>query len=276
MGIIAKSYQHAVRLEFRLLMYHGIEWVRCRWCLFKVRWWTQVARLRLWWNGAKAGAGLRVDGPIHILVHPNGTLEIGKNVRILSSHSANISGAYMPSNFIVDAGASLFIGSNVRIQGSTHIKVNPDGKVKIGDNVRIQCGLLENAVGWYMPGTFVVGTGANLTIGANAALSNCAIVCDCSIIIGCGAFIGGGARIYDSDFHSLVAAERLAGSEGIKLKPIVLDDNTFVGGHTIILKGSIMGSGSVLGGGAVLAGKVPAGEIWAGNPARKLGDVPIS
>jgi acetyltransferase-like isoleucine patch superfamily enzyme len=42
----------------------------------------------------------------------------------------------------------------------------------------------------------------------------------------------------------------------------------FVGGHSILLKGTVVGEGSVVGAGSVVRGVVPARQVWAGNPAR--------
>ena len=52
--------------------------------------------------------------------------------------------------------------------------------------------------------------------------------------------------------------------------PIVIDDDVLIGARCIILKGVHIGARSIVGAGSVVTGDIPAGEIWAGNPARKI------
>jgi maltose O-acetyltransferase len=52
--------------------------------------------------------------------------------------------------------------------------------------------------------------------------------------------------------------------------PVIIDDHAFVGTGAMILKGVHIGTGAVLGAGSVATRDIPAGEIWAGNPARKI------
>lgn len=40
-----------------------------------------------------------------------------------------------------------------------------------------------------------------------------------------------------------------------------------------MLKGVTIGKGSVIGAGSVVTKMVPAGQVWAGNPARYIRDV---
>lgn len=48
--------------------------------------------------------------------------------------------------------------------------------------------------------------------------------------------------------------------------------DVFIGARAIILPScSSIGDGAVVGAGAVVTHDVPAGERWAGNPARKIG-----
>jgi acetyltransferase-like isoleucine patch superfamily enzyme len=56
----------------------------------------------------------------------------------------------------------------------------------------------------------------------------------------------------------------------VRTAPVTIRRRAFVGGHSILLKGSIVGEGAVLGAGSVLRAVVPDGQIWAGNPARFL------
>lgn len=47
-----------------------------------------------------------------------------------------------------------------------------------------------------------------------------------------------------------------------------------IGSGSVILCGTTIGEGAVVGAGAVVTKDIPAGEIWAGNPARFLKKVP--
>jgi acetyltransferase-like isoleucine patch superfamily enzyme len=122
-------------------------------------------------------------------------------------------------------------------------------------------------------------------------LSGACIGCDCNI--NCHTFVEGGAIIGDR----------------VTLKPgvyvwdgVTLEDDVFcgpnatftndkhprsrqrpaefakslvrkgasIGAGAVILPGVTIGEGAVIGAGAVVTLDVPAGETWAGNPARKL------
>ena len=54
-----------------------------------------------------------------------------------------------------------------------------------------------------------------------------------------------------------------------------LKDGSFIGMGTVVLDGAVVEASAMLAAGAVLTpGKtVPAGELWAGNPAKKLRDL---
>jgi len=51
---------------------------------------------------------------------------------------------------------------------------------------------------------------------------------------------------------------------------ITIADGVWIGAGATILKGVSIGRGAVVGAGAVVTKSVAAGEIWAGNPARKI------
>lgn len=56
--------------------------------------------------------------------------------------------------------------------------------------------------------------------------------------------------------------------------PTIVSDNVFLGVNAIIMPGcKYIGENSVIGAGAVVTRNVPDNEIWAGNPATKIGDV---
>ena len=62
----------------------------------------------------------------------------------------------------------------------------------------------------------------------------------------------------------------LASNENMKVKPIVIGENVFIGCNCLILKGTEIGDNTTIGAGSVVTGKIPANCIAAGNPARVI------
>jgi acetyltransferase-like isoleucine patch superfamily enzyme len=92
------------------------------------------------------------------------------------------------------------------------------------------------------------------------------------VTIGAHVSIGANARIYDHDFHPLdPELRRRNATSNVSTRPVVIGDDVFIGAHAIILKGVVIGARAVIGAGAVVSKDVPPGEVWAGNPARKVG-----
>jgi acetyltransferase-like isoleucine patch superfamily enzyme len=114
-----------------------------------------------------------------------------------------------------------------------------------------------------------VGAGGRLEVGDDVGLSNSTIVCMRAVSIEDEALLGGGCQVFDTDFHSLDAEERAASRRPeVRTGPVAIRRRAFVGGYSILLKGSVVGEGAILGAGSVLRTEVPDGQIWAGNPAR--------
>ena len=55
-------------------------------------------------------------------------------------------------------------------------------------------------------------------------------------------------------------------------KSVEIGDYVFVGRRATILQGCKIGTGAVLAAGSVLTKSIPDFEIWAGNPAKKIGE----
>lgn len=143
------------------------------------------------------------------------------------------------------------------------------GKIIIGDNVTINSCMASNPIGGSTRTILFSKKNGLISIGNNCGISNSAIVALNRIEIGNNVFIGGNCKIYDHDFHSLDYSTRLQpGNQGVVGKPIIIHDGAFIGGHSIILKGVTIGEESIVGAGSVVTKDIPAGEIWAGNPAK--------
>lgn len=161
------------------------------------------------------------------------------------------------------------VGPGLRVRGPIRLHCHRTGSIRIGADCRIQSGFAGNAVGGDGRFAIWVGPGGRLRIGDRVGLSSATLVCMDAVIIEDEALIGGGTRVYDTDFHSLDAEERSApGNPGVRTAPVRIGRRAFVGGHSILLKGCVVGEGAVVGAGAVLRGTIPSGEIWTGNPAQ--------
>lgn len=116
---------------------------------------------------------------------------------------------------------------------------------------------------------------SRIEIGENSVFSNDAAIISewhcggAGITIGKNCVVGVGFRCYDSDFHPLLAAEREDASK-VKMKPVKIGDDVFIGENVMVLKGSEVGDRSVIGAGSVVCGKFPQDSLIAGNPAKLI------
>ncbi len=129
----------------------------------------------------------------------------------------------------------------------------------------------HNALGVFQPVIIkTVNHGAKVVIGDDVGMSGCTISAATSITIGSHVLLGSGCMITDTDAHPIDPEERRAGGGGSS-RPVVIEDDVFIGARAIILKGVTVGRGSVIGAGAVVTKSVPANSIAAGNPAKVVG-----
>ena len=157
-----------------------------------------------------------------------------------------------------------FVKGKIRLVNKGQIFFN-EGCVVNGKNK-------YNPIGFGDGCSIVAEQGARITIGKNVGMSNCTLYSRDSITIGDSVLLGGGVKIYDTDFHSLDAQYRGTPEDKkhTKNKPVVIEDKAFIGAGTIVLKGVHIGKEAVVGASSVVTKNIPAGEIWAGNPAKKI------
>jgi acetyltransferase-like isoleucine patch superfamily enzyme len=112
--------------------------------------------------------------------------------------------------------------------------------------------------------------GAEIVIGDNTGMTGATICAMESIQIGSHVRLGANSTVVDTDFHPISAAERAVNPKDGRSRPVVIEDEVFIGMNVVILKGSHIGKGSVIGAGSVVAGKIPPGVIAAGNPVQVI------
>ena len=59
-----------------------------------------------------------------------------------------------------------------------------------------------------------------------------------------------------------------------RFRPIVIEDNSFIGAGTLILPGVRIGHDTIIGAGSVVTHDIPANSVAFGNPAEVHTDMP--
>lgn len=170
----------------------------------------------------------------------------------------------------------MFWGNNVnwvnfKTRGVPYVSVAIGGKCTIGKDLFMNNGISTNPIGVGNRCTIFVDKDAELIIGDNLGISQAALICHTSIKIGNHVNIGGGVCIYDTDFHSLdyhLRSNPVTDKLNKSKSPVTIQNNVFIGAHTLILKGVNIGENSIIGAGSVVTKSVPSNQIWAGNPAK--------
>lgn len=137
-------------------------------------------------------------------------------------------------------------GANIHLGDSATVVAEPDAKVRIGVWGR-EPGL----------GTIVIGDAVMISPGTRITASD-------EIRIGNGCMFARGSYVTDSDWHGIYDRVK----RDPEIKPVILEDNVWVGDHAIVLKGVTIGKNSIVAAHAVVTRDVPANVIVAGNPAR--------
>jgi serine acetyltransferase len=79
-----------------------------------------------------------------------------------------------------------------------------------------------------------------------------------------------GPHCYITDANHGRAGGVLVRHQRMEPKPVVIEDDVWLGAGVIVLPGVHLGRGCVIGAGAVVTNDVPAGEVFAGVPATRI------
>jgi len=124
--------------------------------------------------------------------------------------------------------------------------------------------LFRSDTSCYIEPAFQCDYGYNIAFGENFyANFNCVILDVCPVSFGKNAFLGPNVQIYTAT-HPLDAQERISGQE--YGKPIIIGDNVWIGGSTVICPGIKIGHNVVIGAGSVVTKNLSDNVVAAGNP----------
>jgi acetyltransferase-like isoleucine patch superfamily enzyme len=152
------------------------------------------------------------------------------------------------------------IGVNCHFFGLAKFETYKGSKIKIGANCRFRSNSTSNLIGINRPCIISTQTkNASIIIGNNCGFSGTVIGGFNSITIGDNVRCGANTLITDSDWHS--DDHRVGPS-----KPIIIEDNVWLGVNVIVMKGVTIGKNSVIGAGSIVTKNIPANVIAGGNP----------
>ena len=112
--------------------------------------------------------------------------------------------------------------------------------------------------------------GFNIKLGKNVLInSNCFFLDSNMITIGDFVMIGPNVTIVTPNHSRDPVKRRRVGTIS---KPVVIEDDVWIGAGATILPGVTIGAGAIVGAGSIVTRDVPAGKTVGGNPARIIGE----
>lgn len=139
-----------------------------------------------------------------------------------------------------------FRGRTPRIVGA--------GRMVVGSKFTTDCRVFRSELSTGESGSLRIGDRVFLNQGVRIHAAN-------SVVIGNRVEIADLVCIYDTNFHSVAP-----GGE-TKIAPVIIGDDCWLGAHSIVLPGVILGRAVVVAAGAVVTKSFPEGSVVAGNPA---------
>lgn len=137
---------------------------------------------------------------------------------------------------------------------------------KVGEGTKI----------WHFVNLLNCTIGKNCVIGSYVEIGNDVIIGD-NCKIENGVFIPKGVVIEDEVFvgpHVVFTNDRFPRAKGNwKITKTFIRKGASIGANATIRCGVTIGENAMIGCGSVVTQDVPANEVWAGNPAKKLRNV---
>jgi acetyltransferase-like isoleucine patch superfamily enzyme len=159
-------------------------------------------------------------------------------------------------------------GKKVVFNGFPLIRRYENSTIHIGDNCTFNSA--KNSVRVRLQNPFTLVTlreKAKIIIGNNTGGTGNTLLAAVEIKIGNNVLIGINSMIIDNDFHHPDPSKRLVRT-AIPARPIIIEDNVFIGANCMILKGVIIGENSVIGANSVVINSIPKNAIAIGNPCK--------
>jgi len=160
------------------------------------------------------------------------------------------------------------IGKKAVFNGFPVIRRYENSDIFIGDCCRFNSAKNSLPVSLQRRCTFVtLRKKSEIIIGDNFGGSGITLLAAIKIKIGNNVMIGAYSMILDNDFHNSDPNKRQDRTDCLA-RPVVIEDNVFIGTNCTILKGITIGENSVIGANSVVINSMPKNSIAIGNPCK--------
>lgn len=149
-----------------------------------------------------------------------------------------------------------------------------EGKIILGERV------LLNSLPWLYRigqwGRCILSTSRNglIHIGDDTGINGSAIHAEKHVQIGKRVLVAAGCRISDINFHPVDALPRRYLSDHDP-KPVIIEDDVWLGADVMVLPGVTIGRGSVVSAKSVVTKNIPPGVLAGGIPATVLRELKL-
>lgn len=162
------------------------------------------------------------------------------------------------------------LGSNCKFYGKSLVQRAVNSTIFIGADCQFRSKSTSNKIGINHPCMITAYLpNSKVLIGNKCGFSGVTIRAAYSIVIGNNVRVGANSVIYDSDGHQ--DDKRTSG-----VKPIVIEDNVWIGYGVFVTKGVTIGKNSIIGAYSIVTKDIPANVIAAGNPCRVIKSLNIN
>lgn len=164
------------------------------------------------------------------------------------------------------------LGRKVVVRGAPLIDIRDGCILEIGNDVTLNSRNAGYHVNMHSPvKLFADRAGAKISIGSNSRIHGTCIHAYQSISIGRNCLIAANCHIIDSNGHDLsfITPENRINTVGHS-RPVVIEDNVWIGINCVILPGVTIGNGSIVSACSVVSQDIPPNVIACGNPAVAL------
>lgn len=187
-------------------------------------------------------SNIKRDKGVYLITYKNSAIDISKKAKILLHANLTLNGYEVRTS---KTEAILFL--------------RDDSTLVVNGPVTVQSG-----------GTLQANKGATIELGRAYINHGATIISENNLKIGQGLMCSRNVVIFDSDFHKILNKE---GEQINTPRNVEIGDHVWIGVNATVLRGAIIENGAVVAAGSVVGGKIKAGTMCSGNPARSYSEI---